>query len=364
MSWTPTPFVALSLLLGLALPCPAQGFSKLMEGMEFPAFSAADLRGQTIELDQVRGSEATVVLFWATWSRNSLPALDRLKRYEEPLASHRLGVVAINVEAQNPTEEDRRRIDEVDAGLPFPVALDSGLRLFHQYGVVAVPSAALLDGEGRIAHLLIGYPLVGSDVFFRHLEQLLGMAAAPEEAAPPAYYPPKEAVRLFHLAEKLLLRQRTDVALEKLAEARAFAPEFLPPYRLTAEILADRGDVAEAAAVTTDCLGLHPDDPHCLRLDADFRLRLGDKERARRELNHCIEHNPAYSACYSLLGLLDIGEGKIEQGVKQLARAVELNPLDAAIQQAQGEGHLQAGDATGAAAAFRRAVEIRTGFRD
>ena len=320
MSWTPTPFVALSLLLGLALPCPAQGFSKLMEGMEFPAFSAADLRGQTIELDQVRGSEATVVLFWATWSRNSLPALDRLKRYEEPLASHRLGVVAINVEAQNPTEEDRRRIDEVDAGLPFPVALDSGLRLFHQYGVVAVPSAALLDGEGRIAHLLIGYPLVGSDVFFRHLEQLLGMAAAPEEAAPPAYYPPKEAVRLFHLAEKLLLRQRTDVALEKLAEARAVAPEFL--------------------------------------------LRLGDKERARRELNHCIEHNPAYSACYSLLGLLDIGEGKIEQGVKQLARAVELNPLDAAIQQAQGEGHLQAGDATGAAAAFRRAVEIRTGFRD
>ncbi|HSH70094.1 MAG TPA: hypothetical protein VK997_09255, partial [Deferrisomatales bacterium] len=39
----------------------------------------------------------------------------------------------------------------------FPVFIDRGLELYQQWGVVAVPSAALVDGTGRVVRTLDGY---------------------------------------------------------------------------------------------------------------------------------------------------------------------------------------------------------------
>jgi len=55
-----------------------------------------------------------------------------------------------------------------------------------------------------------------SNLFFRHLARLRGLTPAPQTTTAPAYRPPEEALRLFHLREKRLLRQLTDVAKEKI----------------------------------------------------------------------------------------------------------------------------------------------------
>ncbi|RMF87892.1 MAG: TlpA family protein disulfide reductase, partial [Nitrospirae bacterium] len=248
-------------ILLLGAPGQAQGFARLMVGMELPPVDGTDVEGRPVRLADHRGKRATVVLFWATWSDNSLPALRRLAGYREAIAAGELGVVTVNVEAQAPTDEEQARVAELTRRekLPFPVILDRGLERFHRFGVVAVPSAVLLDGEGRVDQLLIGYPLVGRDTFLRRLDVLLGKRPAAAKG-PPVARPPAEAVRLTHLAERLLVRDRRKVALEKLGEAIAKAPGFLPAYRLAGRIHLDAGDYAAAAASAKQCLTQAPED--------------------------------------------------------------------------------------------------------
>jgi len=352
-----------SLVVLLATPGLASGFSHLMAGMELPSLDGEGLDGSTVHLRDHLGKRATVVLFWATWSDNSVPALRRLTGYKEAIAAGDLGVVGVNVEAQAPTPEERTRVAERVARehLPFPVILDRGLTRFHRFGVVAVPSMVLLGGDGRVAELLIGYPLVGRDGFFRHLDQLLGKAE--KSPRPAAKVLPKEAIRLTRLAQRLLVRDRHAVALEKLAEAERLAPDFLPAYRLAARIHLAAGDAKGAATAASRCLKRVPDDAECLLLAARAQVAAGDEAGARARLGHCVDRHPDYAGCLALLGRLEVQAGKPAAGLDRLSRAVALNPLDPEIQELLGEGRVAAGDAKGGAAALRRAVEIRMASR-
>lgn len=347
----------------LASPGLASGFSALMAGMELPALDGEGIDGTTVHLSDHTGKRATVVLFWATWSDNSLPALRRLAAYEKSIAAGDLGVVSVNVEAQTPTAEERARVAAVVAGehLPFPVVVDRGLDRFHGFGVVAVPSAVLLGGDGRVAELLIGYPLVGRDAFFLHLDELLGKT--PKAARRAAKVLPKEAVRLTHLAERLLVRDRHGVALEKLAEAEGIAPDFLPAYRLAARIHLAAGDAKAAAAAAAHCLTTASDDAECLLLAARAQVAEGDDAGARTRLASCVERHPDYAGCLALLGSLEVKAGEQTSGLARLTRAVALNPHDPELQELLGEGRVAAGDAKGAAGALRRAVESRMASR-
>jgi len=331
-----------------------------MVGMELESIDGEGIDGGSVRLRDHLGKRATVVLFWASWSDNSLPALRRLAGYSEAIAAGDLGVVTVNVEAQAPTAEERARVAALVASehLPFPVVMDLGLARFSRFGVVAVPSAVVLGKEGRVAELLIGYPLVGRDGFFRHLDELLGKGAP---ARPPAKVLPKEAVRLTHLAESLLVRDRHAIALEKLAEAERVAPDFLPAYRLAARIHLATGDAKQAAAAAASCLKVAGADAECLLLAARAQVAEGDEAGARARLASCIDHHPDYAGCLALLGGLEVKAGERATGLDRLARAVALNPLDPEIQEAVGEGRLASGEGEGGAAALRKAVEIRLG---
>ena len=352
------------LLLLLASPGLASGFSHLMAGMELPSLDGEGIDGGSVHLSDHLGKRATVVLFWATWSDNSLPELRRLATYKEAITAGELGVVTVNVEAQTATAEERARVAALVASehLPFPVILDRGLDRFSRFGVVAVPSAVLLNADGRVAELLIGYPLVGRDGFFRHLDELLGKAPK-ATTRPAAKVLPKEAIRLTRLAQRLLVRDRHAVALEKLAEAERIAPDFLPAYRLAARIHLAAGDAKAAAAAATRCLTTVPDDAECLLLAARSQVAEGDEAGARARLGHCVDRHPDYAGCLALLGRLEVKAGERAAGLDRLTRAVALNPLDPNIQELLGEGRVAAGDAKGGAEALRRAVEIRMGSR-
>ncbi len=354
-----------SLLLLLASPGLASGFSHLMTGMELPSVDGEGIDGSSVHLSDHTGKRATVVLFWATWSDNSLPALRRLASYKASITAGDLGVVSVNVEAQAPSAEELARVERLVAGehLPFPVILDRGLVRFHDFGVVAVPSAILLDGEGRVAELLIGYPLVGRDTFFRHLDELLGKAPKAVRPTTGVKLLPKEAIRLTRLAQRLLVRDRRKIALEKLAQAERIAPDFLPAYRLAARIHLASGEAEAAAAAARHCLSTLPDDPECLLLAARAKVAQKDVAGARAQLGQCVEHHPDYAGCVAFLGRLEVEAGEHQKGLDRLTRALALNPLDPEIQEALGEGRVSAGDEKGGAEALRRAVEIRMGGR-
>lgn len=173
MIWRSLSLLILSTAL---LVSPAAAFRNVATGtlVDNPALKAADGMVQPLLL----GSDGapTVVVFWSTWSPRSVEALADLQRL---YAASGLQVAAINVDAEGQDARSLARVRQVvtEQGARFPVFIDRGLRLYGQWGVVAVPSFALVDGEGRVSAVLDGYPPGQRQEFLRQAAAATASAA-------------------------------------------------------------------------------------------------------------------------------------------------------------------------------------------
>ncbi len=166
----------------LTVPVFSQAIETLHPGDAAPAFSLADLSGTEFSLDAL-GEHPRVVLFWSTWSPRSLEALEGFRAFHERWAAEGLTIVAVNADSE---QMDSTRIQTVREcvdrlQVPFPVLVDSGLRTYASYGIMALPSAVLVDAKGRISYVLGGY----AETMREELNEkiLLAMGSAPAESA-------------------------------------------------------------------------------------------------------------------------------------------------------------------------------------
>jgi peroxiredoxin len=183
--------------LVLLVPVSAQALEGLHVGDKAPLFSLADLSGAPHSLDAL-GERPRVVLFWSTWSPRSLEVLRDFRAIHERWAADGLAIVAINADGESLDAARRQAVREYAArlGLPFPVLLDSGLRTYAAYGVLALPSAVVVDAGGRIAYALGGYPETLREELKEKIEVAMGAApqrpvavAAAQPAVPAAGEP-------------------------------------------------------------------------------------------------------------------------------------------------------------------------------
>lgn len=113
-----------------------------------PPLRGALLSGKSIALDNLRGSPV-LVHFWATWCP--------LCRLEEDsiqglAADH--SVITIATTSGGAAEVQSYLTEK---GLDFPVLLDEAGSIGRQWEVKGVPTSFVLDGEGNIAYVTIGY---------------------------------------------------------------------------------------------------------------------------------------------------------------------------------------------------------------
>src|SRR5262249_27679883 len=174
----------------------AQADERPAIGSAAPLASLHDLSGRSRALADVKGRRGLVILFWAAWSERSIEELKRLDAASPDLAAHGVTIAAVNVDRVSPDEGDatalRAQIDGLH--LRVPVLVDRGLELFHAYGVVTVPSTAVVDEHGRLTYFLYGYSHEQREALFDAIEAAAGIArqrpAAPRvPAGPPA--PPR-----------------------------------------------------------------------------------------------------------------------------------------------------------------------------
>ena len=144
----------------LLLLAPSAGALEGIEaGQAAPPFELFDLSGRRATLGGAK-AEARVLLFWSTWSPRSAEILEDFRGYHKEYASRGLKVLAINCDHEGLTAKQRDIVSYYATGmnLPFPVVLDELLQTYAAYGVMALPSAVVIDGAGRIAYTLGGYP--------------------------------------------------------------------------------------------------------------------------------------------------------------------------------------------------------------
>lgn len=121
-----------------------------LTGRTAPPIEAERLGGGAFDLEAHRG-RPVVLSFWASWCgpcRFELPALDALQKQRDDI-----DIIAVNVD-RNP-EDARRFLSRVPIDLP--VVLDPEARLLGSYQVLSMPTMFLVDPNGTIKLVKVGY---------------------------------------------------------------------------------------------------------------------------------------------------------------------------------------------------------------
>jgi peroxiredoxin len=127
------------------------GFQTPTEQVQAVEFSLQNLAGREISLGSFRG-KVVFLNFWATWCgpcRAEIPSMQLL--YSE-LEDRGFTIVAVN--SQEAADQVRSFVNE--AGMSFPVLLDSTGRIGAAYSVRAIPTTYVIDPSGAIRGRMVG----------------------------------------------------------------------------------------------------------------------------------------------------------------------------------------------------------------
>lgn len=117
-----------------------------------PSLTLKDLSGKAVSLEDYRG-KVVLLDFWATWCDS---CLESLPVYQQLYQSRRdAGLVVLGID-----EDARAKGVAAFAaahGVGYPVLADPGKKAFYAYRVRGLPTAFLIDGEGRIARRWVGF---------------------------------------------------------------------------------------------------------------------------------------------------------------------------------------------------------------
>ena len=126
-------------------------------------------RAAGLDLSQYRG-KLVYLDFWASWCapcRQSFPWLsDLVRRY----GAHNFVVIGINV------DQDRARAERFLSETPanFPIIYDPRGDIATAYRVAGMPSAVLIDRDGRVRFQHEGFSAKRKDLYEEHVQTLLG----------------------------------------------------------------------------------------------------------------------------------------------------------------------------------------------
>ncbi|HFQ91930.1 MAG TPA: TlpA family protein disulfide reductase [Chromatiales bacterium] len=117
-----------------------------------PDFTLKSRGGENLKLSEFRG-EVVMINFWASWCapcRQEMPLLDQLYNRYSPMGFTILG---INV------EEDSAQAEKLLKEIPvsFPILYDTGNTVTELYKVMAMPSTVMVDRDGNMRYLHLGY---------------------------------------------------------------------------------------------------------------------------------------------------------------------------------------------------------------
>ena len=146
-----------------------------------PTFKARDLSGRVIDVAQLRRQGPVLLDFWATWCKPCLEAIPELQDLHTRFGPRGLTVIGISVDG--PRNQARIRPFVNRLGITYPIVLDDDERLRHLYQVVAMPTALLIDADGNVESVRVGYRPGEGEALEKSILALLSGSHARDSAA-------------------------------------------------------------------------------------------------------------------------------------------------------------------------------------
>ena len=138
-------------------------------GQEAPAFSCTTVKGDQIEISQLKG-KVIWINFFATWCppcKRELPVLENnvMQRYKD-----NPDFVLLVIGREHSMEEMKDYAKKT--GLDLPFAPDEDRKIFGKYATRSIPRNVIIDKDGKIAVQSIGYT---EEEFAKLEEKLAGL---------------------------------------------------------------------------------------------------------------------------------------------------------------------------------------------
>jgi len=121
-------------------PAPDFTLPDILEGK--PAITLSTLRGKTVYVD-----------FWASWCAPCLRSMPLINELYAQYKDRGFEVIAINVD--DPIEDGREFL--LETPLDYLIAADTDNEVLEQYGVRGMPTSFLIDSEGIVRMVHVGF---------------------------------------------------------------------------------------------------------------------------------------------------------------------------------------------------------------
>jgi len=142
--------------------------SSSLVGQTAPDFVLKSATGENLRLSEFRG-DVVMINFWATWCgpcRQEMPLLDDLyNRYQ------RVGFRLLGVNIDDDSRRAMQMIEEL--GINFPVLFDEQKEVSKLYEVGAMPVTLLVDREGTVRYVHLGYKPGYEEYYLTEIRSLL-----------------------------------------------------------------------------------------------------------------------------------------------------------------------------------------------
>lgn len=136
-----------------------------------PDFRLRDLENTWQEYSDLKGTQLTVVDFWATWCQPCVRSIPLLSEMEKEYRNR--GVRFIGVSVDGPRNQSKIKPFIQSLGVEYPIIRDMDSELMTDLGVTAVPTLLLYDAEGELIFFHEGFRPGDEDIIRDHLEKQL-----------------------------------------------------------------------------------------------------------------------------------------------------------------------------------------------
>jgi Tfp pilus assembly protein PilF len=343
-------------VLVLSFIYTASAQALLQVGQQAPDFALQDIEGKgSVNLSQYGQKKAVVLLFWSTWSSNSSRALKRMEAFYRD-NKDAVQVIGINADNQTLSEGDVEGVRKVvrELGITFPVLVDRGLKTFHEFNIIALPSTVVIM-EGKIAYELPGLPLVGTEELFDFL--LTAAGKQPKTKSVPGYRPLPAAVADTNLARGLIRKGKPEAALALLRKAMEKDPRYMLPYVEAAKLYQMGGKNAEAEDVLRKALAVEPANMVILS-ELGYHMAKTGKLKESENILSDAGRRDAYPPSQYYFAYALGKDGRLKESLAAFEQSLSLNQYEPAIYLLRAEVYEGNNMFKEASSDYRKALEL------
>lgn len=219
-------YVFLVLLLASNADSSVRVLSQLNQFDEAPDFTLPKLASPAENINLKNLKQPVILVFGESYQQQTHTSLVELKKLYDTIGLSEADLHVFLIVSHTPTDEQISLLHEGNK-VGVEILLDKDMKAFGDYGIIVLPSIAVIDKQGKIDLTLSGVPLSFGDVVMDAI--LLSMGRITQQQYASSGYAANKvnarlesvtrAHRIASLAGQLARRDYTSLALERYREA-------------------------------------------------------------------------------------------------------------------------------------------------